>query len=60
MLADHIQVQGADMENGLLHVSLKREVPEALKPRRIAIGTAAPRAALEVANESGKGQPRAA
>ena len=60
VLADHIQVQGADMENGLLHVSLKREVPEALKPRRIAIGTAAPRAALEVANESGKGQPRAA
>ena len=39
VLADHIQVQGADMENGLLHVSLKREVPEALKPRRIEIGS---------------------
>lgn len=36
-LADHIQVTDAVMENGLLHVSLKREVPEALKPRSIAI-----------------------
>ena len=42
MLADHIQVQGADLANGLLHVSLKREVPEALKPRRIAIGSGQP------------------
>lgn len=40
-LADHIQVVGARMENGLLHVDLKREVPEALKPRRIAIGPGA-------------------
>lgn len=38
-LADHIRVVGARMENGLLHVDLKREVPEALKPRRIAIAT---------------------
>ena len=38
VLADHIVVDGADLENGLLHVSLKRVVPEALKPRRIAIG----------------------
>jgi molecular chaperone IbpA len=37
VLADHIQVQGADIANGLLNVTLKREVPEALKPRRIAI-----------------------
>ena len=44
MLADHIVVEGADLENGLLHVALKREVPEALKPRRIAIqGPAPPR-----------------
>jgi len=43
VLADHIQVQGADLANGLLHVALKREVPEALKPRRIEIATAAPR-----------------
>jgi len=37
VLADHLVVEGARMENGLLHVSLKREVPEALKPRRIEI-----------------------
>ena len=33
-LADHIVVEGADLRNGLLHVALKRVVPEALKPRR--------------------------
>jgi molecular chaperone IbpA len=37
-LAEHVRVTGADLENGLLTVNLKREVPEALKPRRIAIG----------------------
>jgi len=37
-LADHVKVTGASLENGLLSVDLKREVPEALKPRRIAIG----------------------
>jgi molecular chaperone IbpA len=36
-LADHVVVTGAKLENGLLHVELKREVPEALKPRKIAI-----------------------
>ena len=36
-LADHVQVTNAALENGLLHIDLKREVPEALKPRRIAI-----------------------
>ncbi|WP_027285306.1 Hsp20 family protein [Rubritepida flocculans] len=44
VLADHLVVQGARLENGLLHIALKREVPEALKPRRIAIQTAAPAA----------------
>ena len=39
-LADHIVVDGAELKNGLLHVALKRVVPEALKPRRIAIGGA--------------------
>lgn len=38
-LADHIRVEGALLENGLLHVKLIREVPEALKPRTIAIST---------------------
>ncbi|MEO1467789.1 MAG: Hsp20 family protein, partial [Pseudomonadota bacterium] len=42
-LADHVRVQGADLENGLLHVDLKREIPEALRPRTIAIGREAGR-----------------
>jgi len=49
VLADHIVVDGADLQNGLLHVGLKRVVPEALKPRRIAIGGEAAKA---VANDS--------
>ncbi|MCW8866099.1 MAG: Hsp20 family protein [Colwellia sp.] len=36
-LGDHVKVIGAFMENGLLHVDLQREIPEALKPRKIAI-----------------------
>lgn len=36
-LADHIKVTGAAMENGLLHINLVREIPEAMKPRQIAI-----------------------
>jgi len=38
-LADHVYVTGADLVNGLLVISLKRELPEALKPRKIAIGS---------------------
>jgi molecular chaperone IbpA len=37
-LADHVEVKGAALENGLLHVDLVREVPEAMKPRQIPIG----------------------
>jgi molecular chaperone IbpA len=37
-LADHVEVKGAQLENGLLHVDLTREVPEANKPRQIPIG----------------------
>lgn len=36
-LADHIKVTGASLDNGLLNIELTREVPEVLKPRRIAI-----------------------
>jgi molecular chaperone IbpA len=36
-LADHVHVTGASHENGMLHIDLTREVPEALKPRQIAI-----------------------
>jgi molecular chaperone IbpA len=38
-LADHIQVRGANLTNGLLHIDLVREVPEAMKPRSIKIGS---------------------
>jgi molecular chaperone IbpA len=37
-LADHVEVKGADLKDGLLHVDLVRNVPERLKPRVIAIG----------------------
>jgi molecular chaperone IbpA len=37
-LADYVEVKGADLVNGLLHVDLVREIPEAMKPRSIAIG----------------------
>jgi molecular chaperone IbpA len=37
-LADHVEVKGADVQDGLLHVELVRNVPERLKPRTIAIG----------------------
>lgn len=36
-LADHVRVNGADLQNGLLSIDLVREIPEALKPRRIDI-----------------------
>ncbi|MEL7430000.1 MAG: Hsp20 family protein [Pseudomonadota bacterium] len=37
-LADHVEVKNASMENGLLHIDLVREIPEAMKPRKIEIG----------------------
>ncbi|MFC5442882.1 Hsp20 family protein [Rhizobium halophytocola] len=36
-LADHVRVNGADLSNGLLSINLVREIPEALKPRKISI-----------------------
>src|ERR1700730_17415988 len=41
-LADHVEVRGARFENGLLIIDLQREIPEAMKPRRIAINGATP------------------
>lgn len=38
-LADHIKVTGASLENGLLHIDLVREIPEAMKPRQIEINS---------------------
>jgi len=39
-LADHVEVSGAQLLNGLLHIDLKRNIPEEMKPRKIAIGSA--------------------
>jgi molecular chaperone IbpA len=54
VLADHIVVEGADLQNGLLHVGLKRVVPESLKPRRIAISAGTPAGAEQkvIANDA--------
>jgi molecular chaperone IbpA len=41
-LADHIKVVGASLANGMLHVDLAREVPEAAKPRKVQISTGQP------------------
>lgn len=40
-LADFVKVNGAAFEDGLLHIDLEREIPEAMKPRRIEIGAGA-------------------
>jgi molecular chaperone IbpA len=42
-LADHVEVRGADLKDGLLHIDLMRNVPERLKPRTIPIGAGAPK-----------------
>ena len=42
VLADHIVVDGAELQNGLLHVALKRVVPDSLKSRRIPVTAGAP------------------
>lgn len=52
-LADYVQVTGASLENGLLHIDLVREIPEAKKPRQIAIGSK-PARVLEAKVETAK------
>ncbi len=46
-LADHVRVEGAHLKDGLLHVVLVREIPEAMKPRRIEIGRSEPTPVIE-------------
>jgi molecular chaperone IbpA len=41
-LAEHVKVSGARLDNGLLHIELEREIPEAMKPRQIAIESGSP------------------
>ncbi|WP_317932106.1 Hsp20 family protein [Halioxenophilus sp. WMMB6] len=56
-LADHVEVKGADLANGLLTINLVREIPEAMKPRTIAIGTGA--SALENVEQESANQSEA-
>lgn len=42
-LADYIRVKDAELENGLLHIDLVREVPETMKPRQVKIGASKPK-----------------
>ena len=58
VLADHIVVDGADLNNGLLHVGLKRVVPEALKPRRIEVNAGGSRPVI--ANDPSENTAKAA
>lgn len=52
-LADHVKVTGASHENGMLHIELAREIPEAARPRRIEIARpAGVQAAIEAKAES--------
>ena len=50
-LADHLKVTGASLDNGLLHVDLVREVPEAMKPRTVKIGTVEPQSRPQVTEQ---------
>jgi molecular chaperone IbpA len=51
-LADHVQVQSANYENGLLHIDLQRIIPESLKPRTIPIGVQTPERLTVVSAET--------
>lgn len=53
-LADHIRVAGASLVDGLLHVDLVREIPEAMKPRSIRIEAATAAQAVDAKPEAGK------
>ena len=50
-LADHVRVETASLANGLLTIALKREVPEAMKPRRIEVSQSAASAPLQIEAE---------
>ena len=50
-LADFVRVANADLADGLLVIDLVREVPEAMKPKKIAVGTAGERPGLEIVQD---------
>lgn len=51
-LADHVEVVGANLKNGLLHIDLKRTIPEELKPRKIAITSVSGNTAKQIEGQS--------
>jgi molecular chaperone IbpA len=51
-LADHVEVVGANLKNGLLHIDLKRTIPEELKPRKIAISSVSGNTAKQIEGQS--------
>jgi molecular chaperone IbpA len=51
-LADHIQVKAADLKDGMLMIDLVREIPEAMKPRKISVGGAATAETIEAKAEA--------
>ena len=53
-LADHVEVRGASLENGLLHIELVREIPDAMKPRKISINADAKLIDAKVENKTKK------
>jgi molecular chaperone IbpA len=55
-LADHIKVVGASLVNGMLHVDLIRQVPEAAKPRKVQIGTGQPEQVAVTPQQEGERQ----
>ena len=58
-LADFVRVTGADLSDGLLRIELEREIPEAMKPRRIDIGGTRP-ATIESTTETAADKPELA
>jgi molecular chaperone IbpA len=50
-LADYVQVKNASLENGLLHVDLVREIPEAKRPRSVPIGVSVPPQVVDATGE---------
>ena len=47
-LADFVEVKGATLKNGLLHIDLKREIPEEMKPRKIAVSAVSAEKAKQI------------
>ena len=59
-LADHVKVQDAALDNGLLHIDLQHELPEEKKPRQIEISTGAPASIVSKAKKIVEGKSKAA